>query len=252
MYWRSRRRRDNIRHVHQERMSNCHWWGFISRNYVVWPTFFLMNVFIALKGSHFWFLFTTNYHETDYPYFKNSFKINVSPVDTWISEASVKTFCDKNVRTFDNRFAILHDVILNNSKRISADKNHKGGEHLKDVLGQNEADEFFKCSKGFWSIRCDSNDIQRNRNIHWLEYLDRTSDRKYDTKEITKDVIIDNTVTLAVTRGDYVNLHNAIRQVYNVFLLMVIFKKQPKDISVLLVDGHPAGSLDEPWGDIFR
>ena len=34
-----------------------HWWGFISRNYVVWPTFILMNVFIALKGSHFWFLF---------------------------------------------------------------------------------------------------------------------------------------------------------------------------------------------------
>ena len=34
-----------------------HWWGFISRHYVVWPTFLLMNVFIALKGSHFWFLF---------------------------------------------------------------------------------------------------------------------------------------------------------------------------------------------------
>ena len=33
-----------------------HWWGFISRNYIVWPTFLLMNVFIALKGSHFWFL----------------------------------------------------------------------------------------------------------------------------------------------------------------------------------------------------
>ena len=34
-----------------------HWWGVISRNYVVWPPFLLMNVFIALKGSHFWFLF---------------------------------------------------------------------------------------------------------------------------------------------------------------------------------------------------
>ena len=34
-----------------------HWWGFFSRNYVVWPTFLLMNVFIALKGSHFWVLF---------------------------------------------------------------------------------------------------------------------------------------------------------------------------------------------------
>ena len=30
-----------------------HWWGLISRNYEVWPTFSLMNVFIALKGTHF-------------------------------------------------------------------------------------------------------------------------------------------------------------------------------------------------------
>ena len=36
------------------------WWGFISRGYVVWPTFLLMNVFIALKGSHFWILFERN------------------------------------------------------------------------------------------------------------------------------------------------------------------------------------------------
>ena len=35
-----------------------HWWGFISRNYVVLPTFLLINVFIALKGSYFWFLFS--------------------------------------------------------------------------------------------------------------------------------------------------------------------------------------------------
>ena len=33
------------------------WLGFISRNYVVWPTFFLINVFIALKGSLLSFLF---------------------------------------------------------------------------------------------------------------------------------------------------------------------------------------------------
>ena len=37
-----------------------HWWGFISRNYVVWHTFLLMNVFIALKESHFWFLFRSS------------------------------------------------------------------------------------------------------------------------------------------------------------------------------------------------
>ena len=36
--------------------TSVNWWGFMSRNYLVWPSFFLMNVFIALKGSHFWFL----------------------------------------------------------------------------------------------------------------------------------------------------------------------------------------------------
>ena len=41
-----------------------HWWGFISRNYVVWPIFFLMNVFIALKGTHFWILFHLLYYIT--------------------------------------------------------------------------------------------------------------------------------------------------------------------------------------------
>ena len=35
-----------------------HWWGFISRNYVAWPIFFLTNVFIALKETHFLCAFT--------------------------------------------------------------------------------------------------------------------------------------------------------------------------------------------------
>ena len=38
-----------------------HWWGFISRNYVVWPTFFLMNVWmfsLLLKDLISDFIFT--------------------------------------------------------------------------------------------------------------------------------------------------------------------------------------------------
>ena len=42
-----------------------HWWGFISRNYVVWPTFLLMNVFTALKGSHFRLLLEQLFKEHD-------------------------------------------------------------------------------------------------------------------------------------------------------------------------------------------
>ena len=29
-----------------------HWWGFFSRNFEVWPIFFLTNVFTALEGTH--------------------------------------------------------------------------------------------------------------------------------------------------------------------------------------------------------
>ena len=59
--------RESSRHKHKCPSQNCsmfplafvagslqgHWWGFISRNYVVWPIFSLMNVFIALKGTQF-------------------------------------------------------------------------------------------------------------------------------------------------------------------------------------------------------
>ena len=51
-----------------------HWWGFISRNYVVWPTFFLMNVFIALKGSHFWFYIGVSTSEAYLPSFSSVVK----------------------------------------------------------------------------------------------------------------------------------------------------------------------------------
>ena len=55
-----------------------HWWDFISRNYVVWPTFLLVNVFIALKGSHFWFLFI-------FLPIKGNHDINKGSMSGWIS-----------------------------------------------------------------------------------------------------------------------------------------------------------------------
>ena len=56
-----------------------HWWGFISRNYVVWPTFLLMNVFIALKGSHFWFLsdFSDQFKKIIVRYKRIGYNINI-------------------------------------------------------------------------------------------------------------------------------------------------------------------------------
>ena len=187
--------------------------------------------------------------ETTYQYFDDSFKIRNETAVTWFSEEYVKTFCDNHVRIFDNRFAVLHYVILDSSKRINANRKPKGGEHLREVLGQKEASEFFKFSKGFLSVRCDSVDIPIVPKIPLLRYVNKAY-RRMNTA--LNELIVDDNITLAITREDYVNLHNVIRQFYNAFLLMMILKKQPKDVSVLFLDGHPAGSLDQPWVDIFR
>ena len=74
-------------------MKMCIWFGynalffltfsamFISRNYVVWPTFFLMDVFIALKGSHFWFSLVAFFsHEKLSKYIDSGYLVGATPL----------------------------------------------------------------------------------------------------------------------------------------------------------------------------
>ena len=196
-------------------------------------------------------LSTPNGTRKYYIYFKYAFKVDENPVKTWITEPAVKQFCGNNIRVYDDKFALLKDIVLDISKRKNANNKPKGGERLKDVLGQSEADEFFEYSKGFWKVRCESNKIPDDVQFPWFQYLEISSDVIYDAKEATNEIDIEKRFTIAVTRGDYVNLHNCVRQMYNAFLLMMIFKKQPKEVAILVLDGHPAGMLDKPWYDIF-
>ena len=81
-----------------------HWWGFISRNYVVWPTFLLMNVFIALKGSHFWFLLAPGQGQTA-PRGQN-FDVNWKSLSLYPFVASFKEISLKS-----DYIQFLHDLI---------------------------------------------------------------------------------------------------------------------------------------------
>ena len=75
-----------------------HWWGFISRNYVVWPTFLLMNVFIALKGSHFWFLFVVRARNRNrLPGVKLYFDIQQQNLDS-LDQGNIYQLTTANVR----------------------------------------------------------------------------------------------------------------------------------------------------------
>ena len=86
-----------------------HWWGFISRNYVVWPTFFLMNVFIALKGSRFWFLFILS------KWLNESFEFSTCLFFVLISVTSTQ-----NVK-----IKILHLIINAKCRLSTSTRNHE-------------------------------------------------------------------------------------------------------------------------------
>lgn len=188
--------------------------------------------------------------QLEFLYFKDSFSIEREPVKSWISLDVTRQFCGAKIKIFDNRFALLHEVVLDNSKRLDTDHQPKGGEPLIKALGQEEKDEFFNYAKGFWKIQCESVSSLIVSKFPWVPYLE-ISDTKYEINETTDEVIVETKFTLAVTREDYCNLHNFLRQMYNAFLMMMIFKKQPQDMSVLFLDAHPSGVLDQPWRDIF-
>ena len=81
----------------------------------------------------------------------------------------------------------------------------------------------------------------------WMKYIEGISVGKSESNES----FVGKGFTLAFTKQDYVNLHNFVRTMYNALLIMMVFKKQPNDISVLFLDAHPAGMLDKPWNTIF-
>ena len=184
-------------------------------------------------------------------YFKDTYKVVEMPVKSWITGAAVKSFCDNNIISYSDKFVVLKDIVLDVTKMKHADKRPKGGEPLKDVLGQNENDEFFEYSNGFWKSQCEANQVPVCVMYPWISYLETSPDMNYTTKKSLNESDVENDFTIAVTRVDYVNLHNFVRQMYNAFLLMMIFKKQPKEVAIFLLDGHPAGMLDKPWYEIF-
>ena len=71
----------------------------------------------------------------------------------------------------------------------------------------------------------------------------------YEKKQNAK---INKQFTLAFTRFEYANLFHTTTNIYNAFLSMIFFKKEPEETSILLVDGHPKGSLDVIWPQLFN
>lgn len=166
--------------------------------------------------------------------------------DPYISYLLVdrSTQCAGNFIGFKNLFAKLSNVIID----PEFGKGRKGGENMTDVMNQDEEEEFYSLSKGFFKLPCNNKVIEYEYGLdshlnNWMNMIDSSAG------SLNYYEILD--WTIAVQRYEYVNMYHTMTDWYNTFLVIKVFKLDPKNVTVLWVDGHPRGGLDSTWSRLF-
>jgi glycoprotein 2-beta-D-xylosyltransferase len=57
--------------------------------------------------------------------------------------------------------------------------------------------------------------------------------------------------TIAVQRYEYANLYHTMTDYYNAFLVSKLFNMIPGNTTIIWIDGHPSGALDDTWSMLF-
>ena len=91
-------------------------------------------------------------------------------------------------------------------------------------------------------------DYEFNGNNHlnqWLFSIGLKSERQdYE--------MLWETFTIAITRYEYVNIYHTMTDFYNAFMLMEFFNYTQGQTNILIMDGHPRGTLDPIWSVLFN
>ena len=186
------------------------------------------------------------------PYFKQEFVIVRAPMRSWIAPETTVVLCDEKIKLFDGRFGLLKDIIVDSSKRLDVSDHVKGGEAFKIAVGREVRYGNFKYQRGFWKICCKSGNITKDvpKSFNWSPFIEiKTNETAFQKKYADIDVV--SKFTIAITREDYWNLHNFVRHMYNIFLIMTFLNKKPSEISILFLDAHPSYIFDVTWEYIF-
>ncbi|KAK6174912.1 hypothetical protein SNE40_013472 [Patella caerulea] len=151
-----------------------------------------------------------------------------------------------NYAMFAREFALLKDVIVVPGQAMG----RVGGENITLVWNQDESAEYLKLNKSYFQLNCDQ--IQHppfNGKNHLNDWLGSVTCVSFENLKHDRQV---SGLTIAVQRYEYVNFYHTMTDYFNAFLIMILFRKSPKDISILFIDAHPAGSLDATWGNLFN
>ncbi len=155
--------------------------------------------------------------------------------------------CGGKLVAYGKEVAMLHDVIIDNSKASG----RIGGEDFTLLMNQNEQDEFFQYKHGFMQLMCDTKPTYtfsyKSHSNKWMQSIEVTQNTSMTDYNLYKD----DAVYLAITRYEYVNLYHTMTDFYNAFLVTTFFNLTQQQTHILIVDGHPWGSLDPVWNTLF-
>ncbi|XP_050412468.1 uncharacterized protein LOC126827250 [Patella vulgata] len=151
-----------------------------------------------------------------------------------------------NYVMYAREFALLNDVIVDPGQATG----RVGGENITSVLNQEESVEYLKLNKSYFQLNCEK--LQHppfNGKNHLNDWLGSVTCVSRDNLKHGRQV---SGLTIAVQRYEYVNFYHTMTDYFNAFLIMILFQKSPKDINILYIDAHPAGSLDATWDHLFN
>ncbi|XP_033755824.1 beta-1,2-xylosyltransferase RCN11-like [Pecten maximus] len=155
-------------------------------------------------------------------------------------------YCDGNLEVFNLDIVLMKNVLIDARQQKS--KLH-GGETIKQVIGEKESSEVVTLKPGFFRIPCASMPLLKfSPKSHFSNWYLTVSEKEVDIPP--KSTHISN-FTVFVKRGDYANMYWTLIELYNTYMTIRLFGKDPKTTSVVLVDAHPQGKLDSLWTLLF-
>ncbi|KAK7485100.1 hypothetical protein BaRGS_00023640 [Batillaria attramentaria] len=205
----------------------------------------LLCIMLVLVVVIVWILQSHLVYNVDHvDFFGKKLALTGDPLWKWLEK---RTKINDHFFLYDNKMALLYDVVVDPSRRSLG---RLGGEDMKDVWDQEEAVEYLELKDGFFTLQCSFRpSVRYGEKDHlnqWQESLKCVSD--------VKSVKTSHTVsglTIALQRYEYVNLYHTMTDFYNAFLAMLAFDQHPDDITILWVDAHPKGGLDDVWTTLF-
>lgn len=159
-------------------------------------------------------------------------------------------YCGDNLEVFIPNFVYMRNVVVNIS---CLDKVRDGGENLSSVIGQAENDEKVNVKSGFFQIPCNHVPNLEPKLQHpfkkWSMVI--KGHNKLNQSENQADLKKYRNLVIFVKRGDYANLYYTLIDIYNAFITAKLFRQNTKNTTIIFMDSHPAGKLDNMWDAMF-